>query len=81
MASNVRGSEMIKLYVDFNDLHMSPRRTLECHTPWIESVELRQEVILVDHDGHEIPGMVCGIVDYGRGKLIIVEVEPPEIVP
>lgn len=69
-------SEIPRVWTDFNDILTRVDGKREVTGMWMPGMdyELREEVMLWDHDGIELPGVVCGIKDHGRGPFLCVEI-------
>ena len=66
-------AEVVRVWADLNSIYRREDGAYEVATKYVEGLELRQFVIVTDSDMTEWPGIVSGIVDYGRGKLLLIE--------
>lgn len=67
-------ADVPRVWTDFNDILTRVDGEQEVTGMWVDGLELRQTVLLWDHDGMEVLGTVCGFKDHGRGPFLCVEI-------
>jgi hypothetical protein len=63
------------IWADLNDVYMRSDGLYQCWAPWVDGLSLRDPVV-IDQDGCRMNGIVCGLMDRGRGKYLMIEVDP-----
>lgn len=62
-----------RIWVDFNSVEVREDGKHQVVTAWVDGLSLREPVMAYDGDGFEMPGFICGLLDHGRGPMLVVE--------